>query len=122
MRHSLDLMMMFGQAANFTNLVEVRGILEPGGIAALAAMRATEEHIAAMSKAVNIMDAHLHDADTYIAADNDFHRTLAQATQNVVILTFVHSSVDLLSKQRKQIFSVVVRRSVHSIIANTSSI
>ncbi|MFL5625692.1 MAG: FadR/GntR family transcriptional regulator [Ktedonobacteraceae bacterium] len=121
MRHSLDLMMMFGQAANFTNLVEVRGILEPG-IAALAAMRATEEHIAAMSKAVNIMDAHLHDADTYIAADNDFHRTLAQATQNVVILTFVHSSVDLLSKQRKQIFSVVVQRSVHSIIANTSSI
>src|SRR5437660_12046653 len=47
MRHSLGLMMKVGQTDSSANLVEVREILEPG-IAALAAMRATEEHISAM--------------------------------------------------------------------------
>src|SRR5579859_8082660 len=44
MRHSLGLMMMFGQAGNSASLVEVREILEPE-IAALAAIRATAVHI-----------------------------------------------------------------------------
>src|SRR3989449_9053225 len=73
MRHSLGLMMMVGQAGNSANLVEVREIIEPG-IAALAAVRATEEEIAGMRKAVEVMDTHIHEADAYIAADNDFHR------------------------------------------------
>jgi GntR family transcriptional regulator, transcriptional repressor for pyruvate dehydrogenase complex len=105
MRHSLGLMMKIGQAVNSSSLVEVREILEPE-IAALAAVRATEEHIAAMRKAVAIMDANLNDADAYITADNDFHRALAEGTQNVLILALVDSIVDLLSEQRKHIFSV----------------
>src|SRR5205085_2611319 len=87
------------------NLVEVREILEPG-IAALAAMRATEEHISAMRVAVAVMDASLDDADAYITADNNFHQALAKATQNVLVLALVDSIVNLLSEQRKQIFSV----------------
>jgi GntR family transcriptional repressor for pyruvate dehydrogenase complex len=105
MRHSLGLMMMVGQAGNSANLVEVREIIEPG-IAALAAVRATEEEITAMREAVRVMDANLNEADAFIAADNDFHRALAKGTQNVLILTLVDSIVDLLSKQRKQIFSL----------------
>ncbi len=105
MRHSLGLMMRIGQAVNSSSLVEVREILEPE-IAALAAVRATEEHIAAMQEAVAIMDANLNDADAYITADNDFHRALAEGTQNVLILALVDSIVDLLSEQRKLIFSV----------------
>jgi GntR family transcriptional regulator, transcriptional repressor for pyruvate dehydrogenase complex len=105
MRHSLGLMMKIGQAVNSSSLVEVREILEPE-IAALAAVRATEEHIAAMQEAVAIMDANLNDADAYITADNDFHRALAEGTQNVLILALVDSIVDLLSEQRKHIFSV----------------
>ncbi len=105
MRHSLGLMMRIGQAVNSSSLVEVREILEPE-IAALAAVRATEEHIAAMQEAVAIMDANLNDADAYITADNDFHRALAEGTQNVLILALVDSIVDLLSEQRKHIFSV----------------
>ncbi len=105
MRHSLGLMMRVGQISGSENLVEVREILEPE-IAALAATRATAEHIAALQEAVTIMDASLDDADTYIAADNDFHRALAKATQNELILTFVDSIVYLLSEQRKHIFSV----------------
>jgi len=105
MRHSLGLMMRIGQTVNSSSLVEVREILEPE-IAALAAVRATGEHIAAMQKAVTIMDANLNDADAYIAADNDFHRALAEGTQNVLILALVDSIVDLLGEQRKHIFSV----------------
>ena len=105
MRHSLGLMIRVRQAGSESNLVEVREILEPE-IAALAAARATEEHFDALREAVQIMDASLDDADTYIAADNDFHRALAKATQNDLILTFVDSIVDLLSEQRKHIFSV----------------
>ena len=105
MRHSLGLMMRVGQAGGSDNLVEVREILEPE-IAALAAARATEEHMAALQKAVEIMDTSLDDADTFIDADNDFHRALAKATQNALILSFVDSIVDLLSEQRKNIFSV----------------
>ena len=104
-RHSLDLMMKFGQAGDSTNLVEVRGIFEPE-IAALAAARATDTEIAAMREAVAIMDANLTNADLYIRADNDFHQALAKATQNSLILTLVNSIVFLLSEQRKQIFTV----------------
>ena len=106
MRHSLGLMMRIGQTVNSGSLVEVREILEPE-IAAMAAVRATEEHIAAMLEAVAIMDANLNNADAYITADNDFHRALAKGTQNELILALVDSVVDLLSVQRKQIFSVV---------------
>ncbi len=105
MRHSLGLMMKVGQTGSSANLVEVREILEPG-IAALAAMRATEEHTSAMREAVAVMDASLDDADAYITADNNFHQALAKGTQNVLILALVDSIVNLLSEQRKQIFSV----------------
>jgi GntR family transcriptional regulator, transcriptional repressor for pyruvate dehydrogenase complex len=105
MRHSLGLMMRVGQVSGSDDLVEVREILEPE-IAALAAARATPIHIAALQEAVKVMDASMHDADSYIAADNDFHRALATATRNTLILAFVDSIVGLLSEQRKHIFSV----------------
>ncbi len=105
MQHSLGLLFRVGQAGRENNLVEVREILEPE-IAALAAARVSEEHIAALEEAVKIMDANLEDAVTYIAADNAFHRTLARATHNDLILTFIDSIVGLLSEQRSQIFSV----------------
>ena len=105
MRHSLGLMMRVGQLSNTVELVEVREILEPE-IAALAAARAQEEQISAMQAAIEVMDASLNDADAFIVADNDFHRALARATQNELILALVDSVVDLLSVQRKQIFAV----------------
>ncbi len=104
MRDSLGLMMRVGQTGS-VNLVEVREILEPE-IAALAAARAGAEQIAAMREAVRIMDESLDDATAFIAADNDFHRALANGSKNALILALVDSIVDLLSEQRKQIFSV----------------
>ncbi len=104
-RHSLGLMMRVGQHGNLLSLVEVRELLEPG-IAAMAAERAGEEEIATMREAITLMDEHLTCADSYIAADNNFHRALARATQNPVVLSLVDSIVDLLSEQRKLIFMV----------------
>ena len=104
-RHSLDLLMKIGGAHGSANLVEVREIIEPE-IAALAASRATEEHIAAMREAVTTMDTALQDPDAFIEADLDFHLALAEATQNALIPTLIDSIVDLLREQRARIFRV----------------
>ena len=105
MRRSMGLMLRVGQTDGSQKLlVEVREILEPE-IAALAAARATEEQIAAMREAVEIMDENLTNANAFIVADNDFHRALAKGTQNILILSLLDSIVDLLSEQRKLIFS-----------------
>jgi GntR family transcriptional regulator, transcriptional repressor for pyruvate dehydrogenase complex len=52
------------------------------------------------------MDAHIHNTDAFISADNTFHQVLARATQNDLILTLMDSVMELLSEQRKQIFFV----------------
>ena len=57
-----------------------------------------------MREAISVMDENLNNADAFIAADNNFHEALAQATQNTLILILVNSIVPLLSEQRKQIF------------------
>jgi GntR family transcriptional regulator, transcriptional repressor for pyruvate dehydrogenase complex len=107
MQNSIGLVMKLklGEVGGSDNLVEVREILETE-IAALAAARATEEEIAAMSEAVRVMDTSLNNADAYIAADNQFHQALAKATQNTLILILVNSIVNPLSEQRKHIFAV----------------
>jgi GntR family transcriptional repressor for pyruvate dehydrogenase complex len=105
MQHSIGLVMKLklGEVGGSNSLVEVREILEVE-IAALAAARATETEISALREAVETMDDNLDDADAFIAADNRFHETLAQATQNTLIFILVNSIVNLLSEQRKQIF------------------
>lgn len=107
MQHSIGLAMKLklGEVGGSDRLVEVREILEIG-IAALAAARTTEKEIAELREAVRMMDENLSDADAFIAADNYFHETLAQATQNTLIVILVKSIVNLLSEQRKQVFSV----------------
>jgi GntR family transcriptional repressor for pyruvate dehydrogenase complex len=102
MRHSLGLLMKFGSVNGFSNLVEVREILEPE-IAALAATRITEEYITAMREAVEIMDTALDNVDVFVEADLDFHLALAEATQNPIIPILVDSIIDLLRKHRKRI-------------------
>ncbi len=105
LRDSLGLAMklQLGEVGGSQSLVEVREILEVE-IAGLAAARASEKEIAAMREAVRIMDESLQDANAFIAADNQFHEALAEATQNTLILILVNSIVNLLSEQRKQIF------------------
>jgi DNA-binding FadR family transcriptional regulator len=107
MRNSMGLLMQMrlGEVGGSESLVEVRELLE-GGIAALAAERATEADIVAMRRAIEEMDESLDDAETFITADNAFHEALARATRNPLILVLVNAIVPLLSEQRKQIFAV----------------
>jgi GntR family transcriptional regulator, transcriptional repressor for pyruvate dehydrogenase complex len=104
-RQSLDLMMKLGQPGSLTQLEEVREILEPD-IAALAATRAEEQHLATMREAIAVMDRSQQDPDAYIEADLDFHLSLAEAVDNPIILSLLDSIVGLLREQRMRIFCV----------------
>jgi GntR family transcriptional regulator, transcriptional repressor for pyruvate dehydrogenase complex len=103
MRQSLDLIMRIGQAEGSAQLAEVRDILEPE-IAALAALRAEDQHLESLREAVNVMDASKHEADAFIEADLDFHLALAEAAANPLILSLIDSIVGLLREQRMRIF------------------
>jgi GntR family transcriptional regulator, transcriptional repressor for pyruvate dehydrogenase complex len=104
-KQSLDFMMRIGQQDGLAQLAEVRQILEPE-IAALAASRVQEQHLAMMREAVAVMDEALRDPDAYIEADLDFHLALAEAAENPIILSLIDSIVGLLREQRLRIFYV----------------
>lgn len=104
-RQSFDLMVKIGQQEGSPHLAELRLILEPG-IAALAAVRAKEEDVAAMREAVVVMDRAQKDPEAYIEADLDFHLALAEAAANPLILSLIDSIVGLLREQRMKIFNV----------------
>ena len=103
MRRSLDRIIKSGDADGWAYLVEVREILEPE-IAALAAVRADEQDLAAMREAIEVMDKANRDSDAYIEADLDFHLTLAEAAANPIVLSLIDSIVGLLREQRLRIF------------------
>src|SRR5579863_6790333 len=104
-RQSFDLMVKLGQPEGSPHLAELRLILEPG-IAALAAARIGDEHLAAMREAVAVMDRAQKDPAAYIEADLDFHLALAEAAANPLILSLIDSIVGLLREQRLRIFKV----------------
>jgi GntR family transcriptional regulator, transcriptional repressor for pyruvate dehydrogenase complex len=104
-RQSFDLMVKIGQQESSVHLAELRLMLEPG-IAALAAERAQEEHLAAMREALAVMDRAQKDPAAYIEADLDFHLALAEAVANPLILSLIDSIVGLLREQRIKIFNV----------------
>lgn len=104
-KQSLDFMMRIGQQDGLTHLAEVRQILEPE-IAAMAATRVQEQHLATMREAIALMDQALRDPDAYIEADLDFHLSLAEAAGNPIILSLIDSIVGLLREQRLKIFYV----------------
>jgi GntR family transcriptional repressor for pyruvate dehydrogenase complex len=104
-RQSMDWMVRNGQQEGFAFLAEVREILEPE-IVALAAIRAEEQHLAALREAVSIMDSAQRDPEAFIEADLDFHLALAEAASNPLILALIDSIVGLLREQRMGIFCV----------------
>lgn len=104
-RQSLNWMMKVGQQDGSAYLAEMRAVLEPE-IAALAATRIEESHLAAMREAFNVMDRSREDPAAYIEADLDFHLALAEAVANPLILSLIDSIVALLREQRIRIFYV----------------
>jgi GntR family transcriptional repressor for pyruvate dehydrogenase complex len=104
-RNSIDMLVRVGSEAGIQDLIEVREILEPE-IAALAAVRASEEDIRSMEEAVAAMDQAMEDADTFVEADLDFHLALAQGTNNALIPVLIDSLVDLLREHRERAANV----------------
>ena len=67
------------------DLAEVRGIIEPAS-ARLAALRRTDEDIAALEQAIDRMAAAARGDGDAVAADVAFHRALLAATHNELLL------------------------------------
>ncbi len=105
MRRSLDRIIKNGETDGWDDLVGVREILEPE-ISALAATRASDQDLATMRDAVEVMDKAARDSDAYIEADLDFHLALAEAAGNAIVLSLIDSIVGLLREQRMRIFQI----------------
>ena len=105
MRRSLDRIIKSGEPDGLAYLVEVREILEPE-IAALAAVRATDQDLAAMQESLDVMESGRQDSDAFIEADLDFHLALAEAAANPIVLSLIDSIVGLLREQRLRIFRI----------------
>ncbi len=105
MRRSLDRIIKSGDPDGWAYLVEVREILEPE-IAALAAIRADDQDLAAMRESIDVMDNAAWDSDAFIEADLDFHLALAEAAANPIVLSLIDSIVGLLREQRLRIFRI----------------
>ena len=102
MRQSVDQMVNIAREEGSGNLIELREILEPE-IAALAAGRASEEHMTALREATATMEETMGDpeaADAYIEADLDFHLSLAEGAGNPLFLVLIDLLVVQLRKQR----------------------
>jgi GntR family transcriptional repressor for pyruvate dehydrogenase complex len=71
-------------------MFEARLVIE-SNIAALAAERATDEHIAELAEEVAEMYASLEDPQEYLIHDVRFHRTIARASGNPILGTLMET-------------------------------
>jgi DNA-binding FadR family transcriptional regulator len=72
----------------------------------LAAVRATDQDLAAMRESLDVMESARQDSDAFIEADLDFHLALAEAAANPIVLSLIDSIVGLLREQRLRIFRI----------------
>jgi GntR family transcriptional repressor for pyruvate dehydrogenase complex len=105
-RNSFDLMINMDPRDSAARLVELRELLEPE-VAALAATRITDQHLAVMRKAVATMEKTMEDdPETFVEADLDFHLALAESIANPLVLSLLSPIVGLLRKERLKTFEV----------------
>ena len=90
---------------SFANLVEVRRALEPD-IAELAACRANETHLCRLQACIDVMDRSLDEPETYVAADQEFHSVLAEATGNDIFMAILGAIVHLAQDARRLMFTI----------------
>ncbi len=81
-------------------MFEARLVLE-SSLAALAAERATQEHIAELAEEVAEMYAALDDPHEYLIHDVRFHRAIARAAQNPILATLMETITANLYESRQ---------------------
>lgn len=104
-------------------MTEFRAALEPE-IAALAAIRIDDRHLASLREAVAIIDRGYNCAQAFIEADLDFHLTLAEPVANPIFLSLIDSIVDLLREQGMLTFQVEGRPErghLHQVTADSNA-
>lgn len=66
--------------------------------AALAAQRATGEDLAAILASLQNMEEHQEESEAWSQADLEFHRAIAAATHNPLVLSIIDALIDPLLK------------------------
>lgn len=79
------------------SLCEARRILA-GEIAALAARRASEEERGRIQAVLKALEASLGEAGLFFEADREFHRSIAEAAKNPILLQLEEGLSQLLAK------------------------
>lgn len=93
------------EAFDLEELYELRTILETE-LAALAAVRRTEEHLQRMEEAIRQMEAGLDSQARYIEADLRFHLTVAEATRNRVAVHVMRAIRDPLHRALARVYHI----------------
>jgi GntR family transcriptional repressor for pyruvate dehydrogenase complex len=83
-----------------TQMFEARLVLE-ANVAALAAERATDEHLAELAEEVAEMYASLEDPQEYLVHDVRFHRTIARAAGNPILAALMETITANLYESRQ---------------------
>lgn len=91
------------------DLWEMRLIVEPE-IAARAALRATDDDLAALDGLLNRQEAALDREDTSLGIDRDFHSALAHASRNAVSVRVVELIGSMLAAGRGHFITSPARR------------
>jgi GntR family transcriptional repressor for pyruvate dehydrogenase complex len=90
-------------------LLDVRRMIEPA-LAARAALRASDEQIAQLEEILRRQRAKMRRGEETMAEDSEFHRTIALAAKNSVVLRVLDILMDLLRESRSQSLQVKGRR------------
>ena len=91
-------------------MLELRISLEVES-AGLAALRRTDEDLAALREALGTSGSHYHgDLDTYIACDLVFHRRLVDAAHNPTLSELYRYFSSIVGAQLRQTLNIVPRR------------
>jgi GntR family transcriptional regulator, transcriptional repressor for pyruvate dehydrogenase complex len=87
--------------STFTELLEARQMLEPG-LAAAAAIRATDDELARLRACVGRAVAHVDDPEVFLAADLELHQIISLAAHNQIIARFMDSLTRLGMASRRR--------------------
>ena len=104
LNQSLELLLSVAEA-DLHELFEIRRILE-GECAALAAARRREADLVRMRAAIAEMESGIGSEDDYIAADLEFHLTIAEATGNRVAAHLMHALRDQLHRALGTVYQI----------------
>lgn len=101
---SLSLLLMV-EESSLRELFEVRRIVE-GEAVVLATERGDDSHVERMRAATDLMRQGLAVQEEYIDADVAFHLTIAEATQNRLVLHLMHALRDQLQRALGSIYRI----------------